>query len=55
MGVNEEPHKDECEALKDGNKEFWLTLTPAVCKKYVGHLEKVIPKVIEETGGPSGY
>ena len=41
--------------LKDGIKEFWLTLTPAVCKKYIGHLKKVIPKVIEENGGPSGY
>ena len=36
--------------LKDGIKKFWLTLTPAVCAKYVGHLKKVIPKVIEENG-----
>ena len=41
--------------LKDGIKEFWLTLTPSVCQKYIGHLKKVIPKVIEENGGPSGY
>ena len=41
--------------LKDGIKEFWLTLTPSVCKKYIGHLKKVVPKVIEEDGGPSGY
>jgi hypothetical protein len=41
--------------LKDGIKEFWLTLTPAIRQKYIGHLKKVIPKVIEENGGPSGY
>ena len=41
--------------LKAGIKEFWLTLTPAVCQKYIGHLKKVIPKVIEENGGPSRY
>ena len=43
------------EQLKAGVQEFWLTLTPAVCQKYISHLKKVIPKVIEEDGGPSGY
>ena len=36
-------------------KEFWATLTPSICKKYVSHLKKVIPKVIEVRGLPSGY
>ena len=30
-------------------------MTPEVCSKYIGHLQKVIPKVIEKDGGPSGY
>ena len=37
-----------------GIKEFWKTMTPEVCKQYVGHLRKVIPKVIEVDGAPSG-
>lgn len=41
--------------LKQGIRQFWHTLTPAVCKRYIRHLKKVIPKVIEEDGGPSGY
>ena len=41
--------------LKDGIKKFWLTLTPQRCQKYIHHLKKVIPKVIEEDGGPSGF
>ena len=41
--------------LKEGIKSFWSTLTPEKCSKYIGHLKKVIPKVIEEQGGPSGY
>ncbi len=41
--------------LTQGIKAFWRTLTPAVCSKFVGHLKKVIPKVIEVKGGPSGY
>ena len=41
--------------LKAGIKEFWKTLTPVVCSKYIDHLHKVIPKVIEVNGGPSGY
>ena len=38
-----------------GIKEFWKTMTPEVCKRYVKHLRKVIPKVIEVEGAPSGY
>jgi len=41
--------------LKEGVLSFWQTLTPAVCRKYIGHLRKVIPKVIELHGEPSGY
>ena len=43
------------EELKAGIQEFWQTLTPVVCQRYIAHLRKVIPKVIEEDGGPSGY
>ena len=46
--------QDNIEELKAGVREFWKCLTPAVCQKYVSHLKKVIPKVIQE-GGPSGY
>lgn len=41
--------------LKAGIKAFWATLTPEYCSKFIGHLKKVIPKVIEVDGGPSGY
>ena len=43
------------EESKAGIQQFWKTMTPEVCKKYVGHLRKVIPKVIELKGEPSGY
>lgn len=43
------------EQLKAGVREYWQILTPAVCQRYVRHLKKVIPKVIQENGGPSGY
>jgi len=43
------------EELKTGIRNFWGTLTPQVCQRYIGHLRKVIPRVIEEKGGPSGY
>jgi len=41
--------------LKAGIEKFWLTLTPQVCQKYIGHLKKVILKIIEVDGAPSGY
>ena len=43
------------EELKAGIESFWLTLTPEVCSKYISHLKKVIPKIIEVQGAPSGY
>lgn len=39
----------------DGIMEFWRSLTPEICKKYIGHLQKAIPKVIEVDGAASGY
>ena len=41
--------------LKAGIRMYWKTLTPEVCRKFIGHLRKVIPKVIEVNGGPSGF
>ena len=41
--------------LIDGIKSFWKTLTTEVCKRYVEHLRRVIPEVIEVQGEPSGY
>ena len=41
--------------LKAGIQQFWSTLTPDVCGRYINHLHKVIPKVIEVNGEPSGY
>ncbi len=35
---------------------YWnSSITPDVCRKYIGHIEKVIPLVIKAEGGPSGH
>ena len=47
------PHN--LESLKAGIQLFWNTLTPDICKRYINHLHKVVPKVIEVQGNPSGY
>lgn len=41
--------------LIDGIQKFWETLGVEKCKKYINHLKKVVPKVIEMNGGPTGY
>ena len=41
--------------LRMGIKVFRKIMTPEVCRRYVGHLHKVIPKVIEVNGVPSRY
>ena len=40
---------------KKGIKHFRKKLTPAVCTCYINHLHHVIPVVIENDGGPSGF
>ena len=44
--------KDE---LVKGNSDFWATVDAAKCNKYIGHLRKVLPKVIELDGAATGY
>ena len=41
--------------LRAGIKALWKTLTPSVCKRYIGHLRRVIPKVIQVDGAPCGF
>ena len=43
------------EQLIEGIKEFWETVTVTKCTKYINHLKKVLPKVIELNGAATGY
>ena len=45
-------NKDE---LIAGIQSFWATVNPGKCHKYIRHLQKVIPKVIELEGAATGY
>ena len=47
------PHTKE--ELVQGIQEFWHSVTPEKCTRYIRHLRKVIPRVIEEQGGATGY
>ena len=39
----------------DGINRFWETVTIEKCLRYIRHLRKVIPRVIEEKGAATGY
>ena len=41
--------------LQDGIRTYWKMLTPEVCTRYIDHLQKVLPAVVREEGGLSGY
>ena len=41
--------------LIDGIQEFWATVDIAKCTRYIRHLRKVIPRVIELDGAATGY
>ena len=43
------------EELIEAICKFWSTVTPEKCARYIGHLRKVIPKVIEVNGEATGY
>ena len=43
------------EELLEGLKGFWETVTPAKCQKYIGHLRKVLPVVVDREGKASGF
>ena len=44
--------KDE---LEDGIRDFWKTVTPEKCRKYIGHIQRVLPAVVEREGKASGF
>ncbi len=41
--------------LKAGIKAFWRTVGVTKCTKYINHLRKVVPRVIELKGDATGY
>ena len=41
--------------LVDGILKFWETVSIEKCNRYINHLNKVIPKVIELEGAATGY
>ena len=43
------------EQLIQGIQQFWATVDEVKCRKYIGHLRKVIPKVIDLEGAATGY
>ena len=38
------------EELIQGIHQFWDTVTPENCKRYIGHLNKVLPAEVEPSG-----
>ena len=43
------------EELIGGISKLWETVTVEKCNRYINHLNKVLPKVIELNGEPTGY
>ena len=47
------PHTKQ--ELIDGILRFWETVDTAKCSRYIRHLRKVLPRVIELSGDATGY
>ena len=41
--------------LVDGILDFWDTVDTAKCRKYIRHLRKVVPRILELNGAATGY
>lgn len=53
--LREEKKPSNKEQLIDGINEYWDTVTPEMCTKFISHLYKVIPDVIRAEGKASGH
>lgn len=42
------------EELINGIKDFWQTVDAAKCTRYINHLRKVVPAVIDSNGRATG-
>ena len=47
------PHSKQ--QLVQGIQEFWATVSIEKCQKYIRHLRKVIPRIIELNGDATSY
>ena len=47
--------KPKTKELIAGIEKFWGTVSVQKCKKYINHMRKVIPCVIELEGKATGY
>jgi hypothetical protein len=43
------------EELENGISAFWDTVTAELCNRYIDHVYKVLPVVVEKFGAASGY
>ena len=43
------------EELVNGILQFWTSFTPAKCQRYISHLDKVIPEIIQVQGEATGF
>ena len=43
------------EQLVSGIQDFWKTMTIEKCNRYINHLRKVIPEIINVDGKATGY
>ncbi len=50
---NVKPHTKQ--QLIDGIEEFFTRLDTAKCCRYINHMHRVIPKVVELSGDATGY
>ena len=41
--------------LVDRNLRFWQNMDKTKCQKFIHHLRKVLPKIIELNGAATGY
>ena len=49
------PENRNLAGLKAGIKKFWKTLTPKLCRRYISHIFKMMPIIIQHRGEASGH
>ena len=43
------------QGLIAGTQQFWSTVDVEKCRRYIRHIKKVLPKMVEVNGDATGY
>ena len=54
-GIHSSSHQTYKDELVQGIQQLWATVDVQKCKRYIGHLRRVLPRIVELNGDATGF